>query len=159
MCFDVIRQVRTLVATGLVWLASKFGILSWITAVIIQNFTSSCHLSFVIKKQGQTCKTFFAHLFTRFSFPNSFKNFSLFAERAVFPLDVFTIHFSPTTLTCLSAIAELFVTCLWIASAMMMTSSVARENQANGMFPHLSWIYCAGVKIMDNSNSVNHRFD
>jgi hypothetical protein len=51
----------------------------------------------------------------------------------------------------LSAIAELFVTCLRIASAMMTASSVARENQANGMFPNLSWIYCAGVKIMDNS--------
>jgi hypothetical protein len=56
----------------------------------------------------------------------------------------------PATLAC-RTVAGFFVTCLRIASAMMTTFYVARENQANGMFPNLSWIYCAGVKIMDNS--------
>src|SRR5687768_13155345 len=47
----------------------------------------------------------------------SIRNFSLFAARAIFPLEVFNIHFGPTTFTYLNAIAEFLVTCWRIASA------------------------------------------
>src|SRR6266498_415660 len=43
------------------------------------------------------CSNTVAYIFLLFS--NSLMNFSLFAERAVFPLDVFRIHLGPTTLT------------------------------------------------------------
>ena len=75
-------------------------------------------LSLIVSIAFSACVTLaFAEGYYYQIFESSARYFSLFAFRAIFPLEVLTIHLGITISTKRKAIGEFFVTCLRISSA------------------------------------------